>query len=178
VAGLVDESNRGKDVPLSEHDRGEVRRITVEEIQTHISPMNEKLARIQSGLDRIWNTNGGPPGYLQTRKIEDDAKDAMIMDFISTAQKRRIEEDDRQKQSEKRWAFWKPLIQRTALGGLGAMISLGAWLGPKVVRVGIILWQDYEKAHPEVKERIKTISDSPSPGVSSSGKASQDASRF
>jgi hypothetical protein len=140
----------------------------VMEIQAHLSPIQQALGSFDSWRLRLWNDNGGPPGYFQTRKIEDDERNEKVMDFIDTAQKRQIESEDRKKQSEKRWQFWWPIIKWVGGGIATAILGLACWLVPKVVAMEIIVWQDYLKYHPAVTEQLKNVSDQPSPAVSSS----------
>jgi hypothetical protein len=144
-------------VPINEHDREEIRRIVVEEILNHLNPIHKSLETFNSWRLRIWNDNGGPPGYLQVRKVDDDKRNERIINFIETAERRQIEAEDREAQSEKRWQFWWPKI-KWALGGLGtAFLGFTIWVGPKLVKVGSILVEDYLRYHPSVNEQLKTV---------------------
>ena len=148
----------------SEHDETHIRRIVVEEIRSHLEPINQSLRSLDTWRLRLWNDNGGPPGYFQTRKIEDDARNMKIINFIETAEKRQIEseilqkkKEEDQKKRDKRWEFWWPKI-KWALGGLGtAFLGFTIWVGPKLVKVGSILVEDYLRYHPSVNEQLKTV---------------------
>ena len=134
----------------------EIRRLVVDEVAIQLKPFDAKLTKINNGLERIWNTNGGPPGYLQIRKIEDDAQNLMVTEYIETEQKRQIEAETRQKDREAKWEFWKPIIKKVCGALSAAILALGIWLGPKLVRVTIILWQDYLRSHPDAAQQIST----------------------
>jgi hypothetical protein len=149
-AGITATHERAKMEP------DEIRRLVVDEVAIQLKPFDAKLTKINNGLERIWNTNGGPPGYLQIRKIEDDAHNLMVTEYIETAQKRQIEAETRQKDREAKWNFWKPIIKKVCGALSAAILALGIWLGPKLVRVTIILWQDYLRSHPDAAQQIST----------------------
>ena len=84
----------------------------MQEVQRQIGPLAEQVAKIGNNVERLYNSNGGPPGYLQTARSEDkgrfemifnildEHKDAIqpIKDFIK---KHEVQEQDRADDQEK-----------------------------------------------------------------------------
>ncbi len=165
-------------------DPSYIRSIVMEEVGVQLKPITIALQQMTSWRLRIWNDNGGPPGYLQTRRLEDDNRHVTIKEdlkaqndkledqneklkpLVAFVEEQRILKEDRQK----RWQFWSPIIKRVALGVGSGLLALSCWLGPKIVHVGIILWEDYIKYHPEVNEKMKTVDSQPNAGLSSAKK--------
>jgi hypothetical protein len=166
-------------------DDAQIRSFIVAEVASQLKPFLDTLTKVHDWQISFWS-NGNkdlPKGFFQRRMEDDDIRNAQIKADLKKQTEVADELVDYVKQQkfiaehrEKRWKFWWPKIQ-WALGGLASVIlALGAWLGPRAVHVGVILWQDYLKYHPAVSEQIKHADAQPAPAVQSSQqKPSQDA---
>ena len=138
-------------------DEGEIRGLIVSEVAAQMKPVMAEIAKVHDWQTGFWsNGSGKPPGFFQMRMAEDDKRNADVADFIKTARKRQIESENDQKRREARWNFWKPIIKKVCGALSAAILALGIWLGPKLVRVTIILWQDYLRSHPDAAQQIST----------------------
>lgn len=155
-------------------DEGEIRGLIVSEVAAQMKPVMAEIAKVHDWQTGWWaNGSGKPPGFFQMWMAEDEKRNVVVDDFIKTAQKRQIEDEDRTKQREARWNFWWPIIKWVGGGAATALLALVCWLGPKAVHVGIILTQDYLKTHPEAAQKINSAS--ASSGAIQSTQKSQDA---
>ncbi len=80
----------------------------MQEVTKQLGPLTERVSLLSNNIERLYNSNGGPPGFLQTARKEDDGrfemifaildehKDAMkpVQEFV---QRHEIEEKDRAK---------------------------------------------------------------------------------
>ena len=137
------------------------------EVVAQMKPFSDLLKAVHDWQVGFWsNGSGKPPGFFQMRMLEDDERNEMLVDFVKTAQRRQLESEMAQKQKEKQWAFWLPIAKWT-LRGLGAgLIGIGCYVGPKVVKVGTILIQDYMLDHPSVTEQLKHVGNDADKGYS------------
>jgi hypothetical protein len=149
-------------------DPSYIKRIVEMEVAEQLKPMAAKIDSMHDWQLGFWsNGSGKPEGFFQRRMREDDKRNAMIDNFVKTAEKRQIELEDRVLQREKIWQFWKPILKWAGTGFGTAILGLVCWIGPKAAHVGFILWQDYMKSHPDAAQQIKTVDAQPKSGVSS-----------
>ena len=78
----------------------------MQEVTRQLGPLAERVDKLGNNIERLYNSNGGPPGYLQTARQEDKGRFEMIFnildehkrdiqpikDFINT---HRVQEQDR-----------------------------------------------------------------------------------
>ncbi len=43
----------------------------MQEVTRQLGPLTERVGTLSNNLERLYNSNGGPPGYLQTARAED-----------------------------------------------------------------------------------------------------------
>ena len=161
----------------------------MDEVIRHINPLKVALEKMSSVLDRATSTlrtlysngSGGPPGYLEVAREEDDerynrlekaslsqAEDIKVIKETLLLTKDR--EARRAEMTKKVWKIgWK--IGAALLAGLASLIGWGWHQTAPVIK---ILIDDYMKAHPMVMERMKNLSHEVDPVVSSD-QAPQDA---
>jgi hypothetical protein len=102
------------------------------------------------------NGSGKPPGFFQMRMKEDDARNRRVEEYIELAETRQIEKEDRVKQREKRWGFWKPIVGWVVTGFMGGLVTFSIWFVPRAFHVIDVLWHDYERYHPAVRQQLNT----------------------
>jgi hypothetical protein len=160
----------------------EVRAIVVEEIIKHVNPLQNGLAQVAKSLRALYsNGSGGPPGYLETARKEDDERYDRIFGIaekqIVTAeeQAKDIKEvkdwiaifEDRREQNRIRWTKYKGLLLKIGVPILGALLTGLGWGVKASIPVVKSLVGDYLKSHPMVMERLKNSSESSDPALSS-----------
>lgn len=52
------------------------------EVQNQLRPLEQRVDRATNSIERLYNTNGGPEGYLQTARREDNNRFKMIFDIL------------------------------------------------------------------------------------------------
>jgi hypothetical protein len=62
---------------------GESRDFVVAEITRQLQPVESAVANMDKRLERLYNSNGGPPGYLQTARAEDNGRFEMIFKILN-----------------------------------------------------------------------------------------------
>lgn len=55
-------------------DDGEIERLVMEKIALQIGPLEKRVEKFDSTLQRLFNTNGGPEGFLQSARREDNVR--------------------------------------------------------------------------------------------------------
>jgi hypothetical protein len=75
---------------IGKAEQEEIRRIVVEEINSRLEGVKSEITRLSSLLSRLFNTNGGPPGFLQTAHEENKKK----IDAVQDSMKEVIERQD------------------------------------------------------------------------------------
>ena len=150
----------------NEFNERRIREIAMNEVSAQIKPLHDWMLSFWS------NGSGRPPGFFQMRvKADDERYERLaaeqrktvesletVTDFVRTFNTRQKEQEDRQKEKEKRLAFWWP-IAKWVLGGIvAAGLGLGSWAITRIEPVLKILWEDYIKAHPVVMEKMKNLS--------------------
>lgn len=54
----------------------------MQEVTRQLGPLAEQVGRLSNNVERLYNTNGGPPGYLQTARAEDNGRFQMIFSIL------------------------------------------------------------------------------------------------
>lgn len=52
------------------------------EVTSQLKPLEAKVDRATNAVERLYNTNGGPPGFLQTARAEDNKRFEMIFNIL------------------------------------------------------------------------------------------------
>lgn len=164
-------------------DDAELERRIVAEVAKQLKPFLDMLTRAHDWQLSFWsNGSDRPPGFFQSRMKEDDERNRQVKKdladqnsklepIVAFINEQRILKEHR----SRRWKFWWPKIQ-WALGGFAtSLLALVAWLGPHVVHVVDILWQDYEHYHPGLSDQIKKAYTGINPAVSSGQKPQETA---
>jgi len=140
-------------------DETTVRRWIVEEVSKQLTPTNRLLESIDKWKLSLWsNGSGGPPGYLETARKEDDERYARLFknveelgghkesvnEFLTIYKERELQKANNQKMLLK-------------IGGvLGtALVSFVLWLAHVCAPAVKILWDDYVHAHPSVEQQLR-----------------------
>ena len=94
------------------------------EVSRQLGPLEDKIDRTSNSMERLFNSNGGPPGYLQTARAEDKRTFEMVFNTLEVHRKDMEplkafvqEQKIREKERDRKQNLW--------LGALGALIS--AW---------------------------------------------------
>lgn len=99
---------------IGKTDEGELRRFIEVEVQRKLDPLVNEVNSLKSLLLRLYNTNGGPPGFLQAAHEQNREKiDAvlkgqgkvverldMVEDYIETQKTVRVTREEIDKQKE------------------------------------------------------------------------------
>jgi hypothetical protein len=159
----------------------ELREIVMEEVIKHTGPIKAGLDRVTSTLRLIYsNGSGGPPGYLETARAEDNKRFEQLFEM-----KEQLDQTkeflavlrDREEQKEKRRRFWMGVLWKVGAPIGTGLIGLLSWGASKAAPVLHILWDDYLRAHPLTMERLKNMSsDHPDPAYAEGNHLPQDAS--
>lgn len=145
----------------------------MEEVQKHVIPIQNSLAQINRWKTSLWsNGSGGPPGYLEMARKEDDERYQrlfveqqsqsgsmdILKDFVLTFNIRQKESENRKAAWEKKVQFWVP-IGKWVGGGIGlALLSFLAWAYHAASPVVKVLWEEYLRDHPITERQLKQIS--------------------
>lgn len=101
------------------------------EINSQLAPLLKELGRVSTNQERLYNSNGGPPGFLQTARTEDKGTFKMIFNTLEE-HKNEIEplkkwmenhevlEEDRERRIKRYIAMW-------SLGAALFMAALAIW---------------------------------------------------
>ncbi len=54
----------------------------MQEVTRQLGPLTERVGTLSNNLERLYNSNGGPPGYLQTARAEDNGRFEMIFAML------------------------------------------------------------------------------------------------
>ena len=152
----------------------------MEEVQRHLEPLTATVNRLDKTVRSIYsNGSGGPPGFLENARAEDerhreenkqkiekilvsiekleDNKET-VNNFILLAKDR----DDRWERLKKRIVTvgWKVCV-----AVFDALVTIGGVIYHQAAPVLKILWEDYEKAHPNVGLQMKKMYSSSNPVV-------------
>jgi hypothetical protein len=175
---------------MSDRSEAEIRRIAVEAIQNHLAPLTVKVDNMDKTLRSLYrNGSGGPPGYLETAREEDDRRYKRLEqkveshgrtldkldDFVDTSNRRQKEQEERKKLREARFDYWLPKVQWAAGIILAALMGLGGWTLKKIVPEVEIIVREYIHDHPQAERQLKNLSTTPSPRVYADMQQDQDA---
>lgn len=87
------------------------------EVTNQLAPLLKELGRVSSNQERLYNSNGGPPGFLQTAREEDKGTFKMIFETLDEHKEdiqpikgfmrdHEIREKDRDRRFDRRMAKW------------------------------------------------------------------------
>jgi len=104
------------------------------EVAKQIGPLAQQVVQLSNHLERLYNSNGGPPGFLQTARKEDDGRFEMIFaildehkDDIKPIKDFIQEHEAREEQAEKdKGELNRKLNVKLVIGGL--LLSLVTFL--------------------------------------------------
>jgi len=143
----------------------------VEEVQNHLGPIAATVSRLDKTVRSLYsNGSGGPPGFLETARKEDDER----YDRLFTAVKV-LTEDQKEAnrfivlasaEQDRKAKFRKMLMTigwKVGAVIASAMIGLATWAYHEVAPVAKVLWEEYVKAHPSVTERLKIVGNNDDP---------------
>ena len=137
---------------LPDHIKGAI----VLEVHSQLNPLKTTVDRLDRTVRSLYsNGSGGPPGYLETARAEDqewktELKEVVkqhgeqltaIADFVATHNQQDIEHQERQKKHEQRLEFWVPWAWKIAAAFVGGVISLGVWGCHTVLPIANLLLQ-------------------------------------
>ena len=99
----------------------------MQEVHRQLGPLADRVAKIANHIERLYNSNGGPPGFLQTARKEDQGRFDMIFNILDEHKSdiqpikdfmrdHEIREKDRDRRFDRRMAKWMLLF--AALGTL------------------------------------------------------------
>jgi hypothetical protein len=170
-------------VPNGKFDESEIRRIVVVEIQNHLGPMGQKVDKLDRTLRSLYsNGSGGPPGYLETARKEDDERyERLFRSFKELEGNKEVVNTfillakDREERQKRYRQMIVKVGWKVCAGVLSAFLILAGWAYREASPVVKILWNDYLKYHPSVSEEIKNISTDSTLVVSSFQKSPEDA---
>ncbi len=52
------------------------------EVTRQLGPLAEQVGKLSNNVERLYNSNGGPPGYLQTARAEDNQRFTRIFETL------------------------------------------------------------------------------------------------
>ena len=145
-----------------------------------IHPIRTDIGNIGSRLRSLYsNGSGGPPGYLETAREQDDERFAALFDMASESKtfaetvKNFINEENKRRAHRQTRVTQAIKVARWALPGVfAAMLTVAGFAYHAITPVAKVLWEDYLRAHPEVTEQLKKITQVDDPAAT---KAPQDA---
>jgi hypothetical protein len=146
-----------------------MKRIAAEEVRTELAPVLAALAKLNSWKLSLWaNGSGGPPGYLEKARQEDDERYGRLLAMAQESSAARtcmnnfmsLHED-----REKRWDETKSKLfkigWKAAVGLFAVFMAVMGWAYHATAPVLKILWEDYLRAHPIAEQKLKTLSYNP-----------------
>jgi hypothetical protein len=168
----------------------EVKAAIVLEVHSQLNPLKTTVDRLDRTVRSLYsNGSGGPPGYLETARAEDNEWKAQLLDlvgkhsdqlaetsdFVKTHNQADREHQERQKRSEDRWRFWAPKIYKGVIGAVVGLFSTGVVACHKLEPVIQVIWQDYLKEHPDAAQSLKNVSSNAPDKVYAEQKESQQS---
>ncbi len=54
----------------------------MQEVTRQLGPLTERVGTLGNNIERLYNSNGGPPGFLQTARSEDNGRFDMIFNIL------------------------------------------------------------------------------------------------
>ena len=167
----------------------EVKAAIMLEVHSQLGPLKTEVSSLNTRMRSLYsNGSGGPPGFLEMARKEDDQRYGRLFDLVEAHglqlnkvagwvgihTTRDAENEDRQKKKEERFKFWVPWAWKIAAAFVGGVISLGVWGCHTVLPIANVLWQEYLKEHPIAAIELKKVSvNQANPGLSYSQPASE-----
>ena len=143
----------------------DIRRIIVEEVNNHLSPIATKVDRLDVRMRSLYsNGSGGPPGYLEMARAQDDERYQRLFNIV----------EEMKEQRRKLWAAVLHVGWKIAIAVFGAFVGLMSWAYHASAPVIKVLWEDYLHAHPMAMEKLKNTSEMSDPAVSSNQTAGSE----
>lgn len=56
--------------------------MVMQEVTKQLGPLADRVSLLSNNIERLYNSNGGPPGYLQTARREDNERFEMIFKIL------------------------------------------------------------------------------------------------
>lgn len=150
----------------------EVRAAIVLEVNSQLNPLKETVDRLDKTVRSLYrNGSGGPPGYLETARAEDNEwKEKLLAvvekhseqldqteDFVTTYNALQEFLHTQTERRQKFIKFWAPKIWKVGASlAVSGMIGCGTLLH-KAMPVMQILWEDYLRAHPAAATQLKNV---------------------
>lgn len=143
----------------------------MDEVAKQLSPLSRKIESIDRWKLSLWsNGSGGPPGYLEQARKEDDERYERLFSNIedlgkhkSTVERFLILFEEREQQRKERIDRWKGIFWKIGAPIGAALLSVAGWLAHQSAPVIKILWDDYIRNHPQIMQQMKQVSQAPHP---------------
>jgi hypothetical protein len=135
---------------MTQEERQAIREIAMNVFSDKIEPFRRELEGLGTRLRSLYsNGSGGPQGFLENARAQDLERWESLEDSIKpvlryVADRQVLDEAEKsalKKRTEQR-KIWIPIAAAVILGLL-------TWIIPKLWSVGVFLWDDYLKAHPQ-----------------------------
>jgi hypothetical protein len=168
----------------------EVKAAIMLEVHSQLGPLKTEVQNVSRTVRSLYsNGSGGPPGYLETARAEDqqwktELKEVVaqhgdqlteIADYVKTHNQQDVEHQNRQREKEERFKFWVPWAWKIAAGFVASVVALSTWGCHTILPIANVLWQEYLKEHPITATELKKVSvNQPDPGLESKSNSRQD----
>lgn len=138
----------------------------MEEVASHIKPFKDSIEKMDRWRVSLWsNGSGGPPGYLEVARAEDEKRYARLSaeQREATSKLETVETfitllKDRQQRHSRYWQIVRSWGWKVFTAAAAALLSLTGWAYHEISPVLRILWQDYLRAHPLTSEDLQKMS--------------------
>lgn len=150
----------------SEQEENFIRSIVVAEVHRLLSPLTEKVDKLDKNMRSLYsNGSGGPPGYLENARAEDDKRYKLLFDKVDD-----LAVDQREANrfiviagamEASRAKFRASCLRigwKLTVGLCSVLLALATWAYHVFAPVVNILWKDYLLAHPVVMHKLENIS--------------------
>ena len=134
-----------------------------EELVTHFGPMAATVDRLDKTVRSLYsNGSGGPPGYLETARAEDNLRYTRLLtkvDELCVDQKAAnlfiVLAGAEAKRKEKRREFLAKVGWKFAALSMAALLGLAGWTYKEVSPLVRSVVKEYLRSHPAVSEELK-----------------------
>jgi hypothetical protein len=69
-------------VAIRQDGTEEIRGIVMQEVTRQLGPLADRVGLLSNNIERLYNSNGGPPGFLQTTSKEQEGRFKMIFNIL------------------------------------------------------------------------------------------------